>query len=93
MKCKLVFTVVGLFIFLFCFTTSLLVRDYLYEQTLKSNIHKVKIGMTDKEVVEILGKASNKDGSDISPGAYWFYDTSSVSQFLDDNPDRLGHLV
>lgn len=92
MKRKIIFTAIGLITFLICFTASLLIHDYLYEQRLRSDIYKVKVGMTEQEVIEILGEPSHKLMSDI-PGLYWAYDTSSIGQLLDDNPDRIGHIL
>lgn len=77
MKRKLVFSVVGLFIFSFCFTVSVFLRSYYNEKRLRNDIHKIKVGMTEEEVIEILGEPYKKQMSDI-PGRYWCYKTDST---------------
>lgn len=64
-KRKLVFTIVGLFIFLICFTTSVFLRSYYNEKRLRKDIHKITVGMTEREVIQILGKPNSKFISDV----------------------------
>jgi len=83
---RIFFITIGLFIFLLCFLTSVLIRDYVHEQQLRTNIHKVKIGMTEKEVIEILGKPSSRWMSD-GDGDRWCYNTNSIAEMLEPQPD------
>jgi outer membrane protein assembly factor BamE (lipoprotein component of BamABCDE complex) len=92
MKRKLIFAIIELFIFSICFTSSVFVRDYFYEKSLRSNIHKIKVGMTEKEVIRILGKPTQQIMSDV-PGLYWCYETNSFYYLLDDNSERLGWIL
>jgi hypothetical protein len=91
MKKKFIFAIVGLLIFVVCFISSIRIRDYFYEKNLRENIHKVKVGMTEKEVVEILGEPTLKQMSD-GP-VYWCYETDTIGQILDDNPTRMGKML
>jgi outer membrane protein assembly factor BamE (lipoprotein component of BamABCDE complex) len=82
---RIFFIKIGLFIFALCFLTSVLIRDYVHEQQLRTNIQKVKIGMTEKEVIEILGKPSDiwmTDG-----GNRWCYNTNSIAETLEPQPE------
>jgi hypothetical protein len=92
MKCKLISIFAGLFIFLACFTTSIITRDYFYKRELSNEIHKIKVGMSEQEVIEILGEPNDKFRSDV-PGLFWSYETDSISQLLNDNPDRIGRVL
>jgi outer membrane protein assembly factor BamE (lipoprotein component of BamABCDE complex) len=93
MKRKIVFIVISLVIFVICFTASVKLRDYFYERSLRNNIQKIKVGMSEKEVFEILGKPSLGEMSDIS-GEYWCYDTDSIARTLEPQPEiRCGHLL
>ncbi len=87
MKRKLTLIVFGLLVFLSYFITSLFVRDYFYEQALRENINRIKIGMPEGKVITILGKPSNIAMSDIS-GTYWSYNTNSF--YMYDNPEYIG---
>lgn len=78
---KILFITAGLLIFAVCFTLSVRVRDYFYARHLEQNIEKVKVGMTGKQVVEILGEPSDRQMSDI-PGTYWCYNTSTYDRFI-----------
>ncbi len=90
MKKKLIISIAGFLIFLFCFFASVLVRDYFNEISLRTNIHRIKVGMSEKEVIQILGKPSDKVMSDV-PGLYWTYQTNSFNYH--DNPDELDHIL
>lgn len=92
MKRRIIFALIGFGIFTACFIGSVLMRDYFHDRHLKNNIHKVKVGMTEAQVIEILGKPSHKIGSD-EPGNYWSYDTNSFSSITDGSPERIGYLV
>ena len=93
MKHEIIFTVVGLIIFLICFTSSVKLRDHFYEQSLINNIQKIKVGMSEDEVIKILGKPSSREMSDI-PGEYWCYDTDSIGRTFDVQSEvRCGHLL
>lgn len=78
---KSLFIAAGLLIFVTCFASSVRVRDHFYAQHLKRNIEKVKVGMTDRQVIEILGEPDDRQMSDI-PGTYWCYNTSTYDQFI-----------
>ena len=93
MKRKMIFTFIALVIFVICFTASVKLRDYFYEQSLRKNIQKIRVGMTEKEVIEILGKPSLAEMSDIS-GEYWCYDTDSIARTIEPQPEiRCGYLL
>ena len=81
MKRKIIFTFIGLFVFLICFAASVSIRDFFYEQMLRKNIQKIEIGMTEKEVIGILGEPSNRQMSDIE-GLYWEYSTDTFNRSL-----------
>lgn len=95
MKKKFVFALIGLFIFAVCFVASIRVRDYYYEKSLKENIHRVKVRMSEQEVIQILGKPTIEQMSD-SSSYYWCYDTDSIHQLLADEAEReiyCGHML
>ena len=46
MKCKILFSFIGLPVFLICFAAGIKVRDYIYEQNLRSNLRKIELGMS-----------------------------------------------
>jgi hypothetical protein len=93
MKRKIIFTIIGLSVFLSCFIASVLINDYFAEQRLRKNIHHVEVGMTEKEVIKILGKPSNVFMSDTSASC-WCYDTDSIAQTLDPQPEiSCNHLL
>jgi hypothetical protein len=67
----------GLAFFFGAFEGSVLLRDRLYERQLQTNKSRIKAGMSEAEVIAILGQPTSKHMSDI-PGLYWCYgsDTS-----------------
>ena len=71
---------------------SLSVYDLYRERTLRTNLSKIRIGMAEQEVIQILGEPTDCALSDI-PGTYWCYDPSTFGRLIDDNPSRMGHLV
>jgi outer membrane protein assembly factor BamE (lipoprotein component of BamABCDE complex) len=79
---RIFFITIGLIIFAVCFLTSVLIRDYVHEQQLRTNIKKVRIGMTEQEVINILGKPNNIWMSD-GDGDRWCYDTNSIDATLE----------
>ena len=56
MKCKILFSFIGLPVFLICFAAGIKVRDYIYEQNLRSNLRKIELGMSWQQALQILGK-------------------------------------
>ena len=86
MKHKIIFILIGFLCLLICFTTSIKLRDYFYEQNLRNNLHKIEVGMDEQKVLKILGKPTNVMSSD-SPSRYWCYETDSTSQMLEDQPE------
>ena len=89
---KLLFLLLGILALIGCFISGLAVYGIYLDSQLRSNIHNVKVGMSEDEVIRILGKPSNQGISDI-PGTYWHYRTDLVYQLIDDNPDSVGYLV
>ena len=75
-----------------CFIGSLALFSSYRDSQLRQNIHRVKVGMSEDEVIQILGKPTARAISDI-PGTYWHYRTDLVYQLIDDNPDSVGYLV
>ena len=59
---------------------------------LRHNIHKIEIGMSEDEVVKILGNPTSRAISDI-PGTYWYYRTDLLYSLIDDNPYNVGYSV
>lgn len=92
MSRKIILALTGFIIFLACFTASVKVRDYFYEQSLRTNIKLIKVGMSEAEVIGILGEPTDKQMSDI-PGRYWCYETDTFARALDDTQNRLGRLL
>jgi len=93
MKRTMIFTFTGPVIFVICFTAGVKFRDHFYEQSLRKNIQKISVGMTEKQVIEIPGKPSLGEMSDIS-GEYWCYDTDSIARTIEPQPEiRCGHLL
>jgi outer membrane protein assembly factor BamE (lipoprotein component of BamABCDE complex) len=86
MKRNLSIITIGLIIFAACFLISVLIRDYFHEQRLRTGIRKVKVGMSDKEVIEILGKPSAIWMSD-GDGLRWCYNTDSIAETLEPQPE------
>ena len=93
MKRKFIFTFIGLIIFLSCFVTSVKIYDYLITKQLRNNVQKITLGMSDKDVIQILGKPNHRWSED-SPAAYWCYDTDTISHSLEEQPDiECGNMV
>jgi outer membrane protein assembly factor BamE (lipoprotein component of BamABCDE complex) len=92
MKHKLTYAFAALVIFLICFASSVRLRDYLYEQKLRTDIHKIKVGMTEAEVVEILGKPDISQMSDDGT-YYWCYSAGSIDATLDGQQNYCGHSL
>lgn len=86
MKDKISIAIVGFIIFSICIITGIRLRDYFYKQNLRFNLQNIQIGMTEKEVIQILGKPNHIWASD-EPSKYWCYDTDSISHFLEEQPD------
>lgn len=82
----------GLLAFLGCFLGCLALYGSHLDSQLRLNIHKVNVGMSEDEVIQILGKPTNRAISDI-PGTYWHYRTDIIYALIDDNPDSVGYLV
>jgi outer membrane protein assembly factor BamE (lipoprotein component of BamABCDE complex) len=80
-----IFSVFGIFVFVGLY------GSYLDSQR-RRNIHKLKLGMSEDDVIQILGKPTNRAILDI-PGTYWYYRTDLVYALIDDNPDSVGYLV
>ena len=89
---KIIFSLFGLLALLGCFLGCLALYGSYLDSQLRHNIHKVNVGMGEDEVIQILGKPTNRAISDI-PGTYWYYRTDIVYSLIDDNPDNLGYLV
>ena len=79
-------------IFLVCFLGSLLLDGSYSDARLRKNIAKIQPGMSEEQVIKILGKPTARAISDI-PGTYWSYRTDPIYQLIDDNPDNMGYLA
>src|SRR5215204_2475931 len=60
---------------------------------LRNDIQLVNVGMSEADVIRILGEPSNRGISDLGGGAYWSYDTDLLGKYLENNPHRVGYLV
>ena len=89
---KLIFFTLGILVLIGCFVFSLGVYSSYCDSQRRSNIHQVNIGMSEDEVIQILGQPTDRALSDI-PGTYWHYRTDFVYQLIDDNPNNVGYLV
>ena len=86
MKSNLFFIIFGLIIFAVCFLISVSIRDYFHEQFLRTNIRKVKVGMSAKEAIDILGSPDMTWMSD-GDGRRWCYNTDSIAATLEPQPE------
>src|SRR5215467_15026334 len=68
--------VIGSLLLLLTFYVGVSLRDELAAQALVENTKKLQLGMSEAEVIAILGKPTRRQISDV-PGVYWFYDPSS----------------
>lgn len=66
--------------------------DFRRDRALRENILKVKVGMSEQEVIQILREPTDRMLSDIAV-SYWTYDTDTLGRLIDDNPDRMGNLA
>lgn len=89
---RLLFFLSCIFVLVGCFIGSLALYGAYLDSQLRQNIHKVNVGMSEDEVIQILGKPTDRVMSDI-PGTYWCYRTDLVHRLIDDNPDTEGYLV
>ena len=89
---KLLLPILGVLTLLGCFIGGLALYGSYRDSQLRSNIHKVQVGMSDDEVIHLLGKPSNRGISDI-PGTYWYYRTDLVYKLIDDSPENVGYLA
>ncbi len=69
---KIVKIAIGLILLIVCFVGSIAVRDRWRENHLQANKGKITVGMSEAEVISILGEPTSKHMSDI-PGLYWCY--------------------
>jgi hypothetical protein len=72
--------ILGLTIFCLTFLGSVHVRDSYHEEWLKTNILQVQPGMTEREVIQILGKPTSYHMSD-EPGTNWCYGSDSFNTY------------
>ena len=70
---------VGVLLFVTVFLSSVAIRDFLYERYIQTNAKRIQLGMSEAEVIAILGKPTSKAMSD-SPGLYWCYGSSSWTE-------------
>ena len=66
----------GLALLSLTFVVGVIVRDVLHERQLKENVKEIRVGMTESDVINILGSPTSRRMSDI-PGIYWCYGTDS----------------
>lgn len=67
----------GLILLAATFTSNVLISNGISEYRLRKNVKQISAGMTDQEVIAILGKPTSGNMSDIGPGRYWIYQTDS----------------
>ncbi len=75
-------------VFVSTFLSGVTIRDAYQERWLKKNVKLIHPGMTDQEVIAILGRPTSRHMSDI-PGDYWCWGSDSFS----DNPDYCGKVT
>jgi hypothetical protein len=66
----------GVLILVVTFIVGVLIHDYLYERFLQENKGRIKAGMSEAEVISILGEPTGKSMID-QPGSYWCYGSST----------------
>ncbi len=71
---------VGFLLFLTTFVGSVEIRDRAYEAWVKNQVARVVPGMTDKQVISIIGKPTSYHMSD-EPGSYWCYGSNSFNSY------------
>ena len=76
---RLLTGVIGLMLLAATFTSGVLITDSISDYRLRKNIKQISAGMTEEEVVAILGEPTDKLMSDIDPGRYWLYQTDSIN--------------
>jgi hypothetical protein len=93
MKRGFILMSVGFFIFLACFLVSVSLHDYFLKVQLRDNVKKIKLGMSEQEVIQILGMPNHRWSED-SPASSWCYDTDTISHSLEEQPDiECGNMV
>lgn len=85
---KVIQIIVGFVLFIGIFLGSVKIHDRYHEYWLKETIKGVRPGMTDFEVIRILGKPTSRHMSDI-PGEYWCYGSDSFN----DSEDYCGKVM
>jgi hypothetical protein len=93
MKRRFILISVGFFIFLACFLTSIELHDYFLKVQLRDNAREIRVGMSEQEVIQILGLPNHRWSED-SPASAWCYDTDTISHSLEEQPDiECGNMV
>ena len=72
--------VMGLGLVIAAFIAFIAIRDSWRESHLQANHARIKIGMSEAEVIAILGEPTSKHISDI-PGLYWCYSSDTWQQW------------
>ena len=71
---------VGLCLLIAAFVGVIAVRDSWRESDLQANKARIKVGMSEAEVIAILGEPTSKHMSDI-PGLYWCYSSDTWQEW------------
>jgi hypothetical protein len=78
MKRKLFFVLACIFVFCICIISGISAGNFYYQHKVKSGLAKIKVGMTETQVIEILGKPDDRKLSDF-PGGYICYRTQLIN--------------
>lgn len=71
---------IGLSLLLAAFFGGIAVRDNWRERHLQANHARITVGMSEAEVIAILGEPTSKHMSDI-PGLYWCYSSDTWQEW------------
>jgi hypothetical protein len=78
MKRKLFFVLACIFVFCICVISGISTGNFYHQHKVKSELAKIKVGMTEAQVIEILGKPDDRKLSDFS-GGYICYKTQLIN--------------
>jgi hypothetical protein len=80
---RIVKIVIGLILLAFFVIGGVLLQDYIHLRNLESNLQAVKPGMSESELIKLLGKPDTLYIGDIGPREYLCFG----KRVYDDNPD------
>ena len=92
--------IMGLMLLATTFLGGVIIRDRLHAKWLKQNVNRIQLGMSEAEVIGILGSPVNRHMTD-GPGEIWCYTTDSFDDYdencgpvaIDMSPSRVTKVL